>query len=234
MRLLLILLCGWWLGCTTTAGSQALAPSAVAWEAAAKDSRECADNGEDLCVSPVCSDAGCALYRCEELLPGRIIRTLAGATPPVLIAPGSGAQRTWGSAQGLPGDTLPVMVFRWHRREKLPSELQRQRAFEEWARRPKERHHIFPQALQDYFARKGINVHDYVIAIDAEVHARIHRGKNGGPWNAEWRAFIEHTLGEAQKHEHFEHAGMLIQKFFLVGYTMTYWQRVDLTPVPQD
>lgn len=234
MRWMSLLLCGWWLGCAAAADSRPPLSTEVAWEDSAQGAHECDDSGEDVCLTPVCSDTGCALYRCEDLSPGRLVRTRSGATPPVLIAPGSGPQRTWGSAQGLPGDARPVMVFRWHRREKLPSELQRERAYEEWSHKPKERHHLFPQAFQDYFARKGINVHDYVFAIDAEVHARIHRGKNGGPWNAEWRAFIERTLGEAPKHEHLEHAGALIQKFFLVGYTMTYWQRVDLTPVPRD
>ncbi|RYZ40567.1 MAG: TIGR02269 family lipoprotein [Myxococcaceae bacterium] len=233
MRWVLPLLCGWWLGCAASASRVPASPISE-WKASAEDSHECDASGADRCLSEVCSETGCALYRCEDLSPHRILRTFTGPTPPVFIAPGGGAQRTWGSAQGLPDDAWPVMVFRWHPREKLPSELQRQRSFDEWERRPKERHHIFPQALQGYFTRKGINVHDYVIAIDAEVHARIHRGKNGGPWNAEWRAFIEHTLGEAQKHEHFEHAGALIQKFALAGYTMTYWQRVDLTPIPRN
>ncbi|MCY1033582.1 TIGR02269 family lipoprotein [Corallococcus sp. BB11-1] len=233
MRWVSLLLCGWWLGCAASEPRPPVSPVS-AWEDSAEDAHGCHGGGGDRVLSWVCSETGCALYRGEEQSVGRITRTFAGTPPPVFIAPGSSAQRTWGSAQRLPGAALPVMVFRWHPREKLPSEVQRQQAFDEWERRPKERHHIFPQALQGYFARKGINVHDYVIAIDAEVHARIHRGKNGGPWNAEWRAFIEHTLGEAEKHEHFEHAGALIQRFALAGYTMTYWQRFDLTPVPRD
>ncbi|MBZ4330125.1 TIGR02269 family lipoprotein [Corallococcus sp. AS-1-12] len=196
-------------------------------------SRECEASEEDQCLTQVCEDDVCALFRCEDLAQKRIVRT-RGAMPvaPIFVAPGSGPQRTWGSAQGLPRDAVPVMVFRWHRREKLPSELRRERAQQEWAKRPKERHHIFPQAFKDDFERKGIDIHQYVIAIDAEVHARIHKGERGGPWNADWFEFLSTRGRRADIPTYFEHAGWMLQKYGLFGLTMTYWQKVDLLPLP--
>ncbi|NPC45625.1 TIGR02269 family lipoprotein [Corallococcus sp. AB032C] len=203
-----------------------------AW-ARAEESRECEASDEDPCLTHVCEDDVCSLFRCEDLAPKRIVRT-RGATPvaPIFVAPGSGPQRTWGSAQGLPRDAVPVMVFRWHPREKLPSELRREKARQEWAKRPKERHHIFPQAFKDDFARKDIDIHQYVIAIDAEVHARIHKGERGGPWNADWFEFLSTRGRRADSPTYFEHAGWMIQKYGLFGLTMTYWQKVDLLPLP--
>ncbi|RKG57364.1 TIGR02269 family lipoprotein [Corallococcus sp. CA054B] len=216
------------LGCASAPG-----PSPVNdWVRAEDSSRECEASDEDQCLTHVCEDDICALFRCEDLAPDRIVRT-RGVMPaaPIFVAPGSGPQRTWGSAQGLPRDAVPVMVFRWHPREKLPSELRREKAQQEWAKRPKERHHIFPQAFKAHFDDKRIDIHKYVIAIDAEVHARIHRGKDGGPWNQDWYAFILRERGDAQIPAYFEHASWMIQKYGLFGLTMTYWQQVELAPV---
>nr|WP_233611966.1 DUF2380 domain-containing protein [Corallococcus sp. AB045] len=68
---------------------------------------------------------------------------------------------------------------------------------------------------------------------DAEVHKRIHREADRGPWNTEWLAFRERTLGRATKPMHFEQASLMIQRFDLFGLTMTYWQGVDLAPIPE-
>ncbi|MFP2899445.1 TIGR02269 family lipoprotein [Corallococcus sp. 4LFB] len=202
------------------------------WEQA-EASRECEDRDEDQCLTHVCEDDVCALFRCEDLAPNRIVRT-RGAMPvaPIFVAPGSGPQRTWGSAQGLPGDAVPVMVFRWHRREKLPSEVRREKALQEWAKRPKERHHIFPQAFKVDFDDKGIEIHKYVLMIDAELHARIHRGAQGGPWNRDWRVFLDRDDGKVPISKYFEHASWMIQKYELFGLPMTYWQQIELSPVP--
>ncbi|RKH73323.1 DUF2380 domain-containing protein [Corallococcus interemptor] len=103
---------------------------------------------------------------------------------------------------------------------------------EEWARRPKERHHIFPQAFEKRFARRGIDVHQWVIAIDAELHHKIHRGEAGGPWNQEWEEWLQLKRDRARQVEYFEQASAMIQKYGLFGLTMTYWQTVDLSPQP--
>ncbi|RKH91920.1 TIGR02269 family lipoprotein [Corallococcus sp. AB045] len=229
MRGLCWLLVGLLWSCASTSSAPAFSPEAL-W-AEAETGSECADGDEDQCLAPWCVDGTCALFRCEDLEPGRVVRARTSLAPPVFVAPGSGPQRTWGSAQGLPGDAMPVMVFRWYPREKLPSEVKRQKALEEWAKRPKERHHIFPQAFKGHFVNKNIDIHQYVIAIDADLHKRIHRGANGGPWNQDWRDFIEDQGRTRDRVQHFDHASLMIQKYGLFGLTMTYWQQVDLAPI---
>ncbi|RYZ37695.1 MAG: TIGR02269 family lipoprotein [Myxococcaceae bacterium] len=229
MRWVSWLLVGLWWGCASTSEVTALSSERV-WAEAASE-RECEDSGEDQCVAPLCTEEACALFRCEDLEPGRIVRTRGAMAPPVFVAPGSGPQRNWGTVQELPRDARPVMVFRFHPREKLPSQVQRERAMAEWARRPKERHHIFPQAFTKHFRNKGINVHQYVLAVDVDLHKRIHRGEAGGPWNEDWRIYIQ-LNGIRSQDAHFEQAWLMIQKYGLFGLTMTYWQQMDLLPLP--
>ncbi|WP_255431018.1 DUF2380 domain-containing protein [Corallococcus sp. AB018] len=114
----------------------------------------------------------------------------------------------------------------------MPSEVKRQKAMEEWAKRPKERHHIFPQAFKNHFDAKLIDIHQYVIAIDADLHRRIHRGAGGGPWNQDWQIFIDDQGQRGSREQHFDYASLMIQKYGLFGLTMTYWQQVDLAPIP--
>ncbi|RKH53063.1 SitA6 family polymorphic toxin lipoprotein [Corallococcus llansteffanensis] len=230
MRWLSWLFVALWCGCASTAPVTSFSPEAF-W-AEAETEQACEDSGEDQCLAPLCTDEACALFRCEDLEPDRVVRTRGALAPPVFVAPGSGPQRNWGSAQGLPDDTRPVMVFRWHPREKLPSQVRRERAMEEWAKRPKERHHIFPQAFKEHFDSKRIDIHQYVLAVDVDVHKRIHRGKNGGPWNQEWQTYIEGPGATALRNQHFDQAFLMIQKHGLFGLTMTYWQQVDLMPMP--
>ncbi|MCY1030551.1 TIGR02269 family lipoprotein [Corallococcus sp. BB11-1] len=219
-----------WCGCASTSAVATLSPEDV-WAEAGTE-QECEDSGEDRCVAPLCTDEACALFWCEDLEPGRIVRTRGATAPPVLVAPGSGPRRHWGSAQELPRDARPVMVFRFHPREKLPSQVRRDQAMAEWAKRPKERHHIFPQAYERHFLTKDIHIHQYVLAVDVDVHKRIHRGKNGGPWNRDWQAYIEGPGQKTSRLQHFDHAFLMIQKHGLFGLTMTYWQQVDLMPFP--
>ncbi|NNB86440.1 TIGR02269 family lipoprotein [Corallococcus exiguus] len=230
MRGLRWLLVGLLWSCASTSSAPAFSPEAL-W-AEAETGSECADGDEDQCLAPWCVDGTCALFRCEDLEPGRVVRTRSALAPPVFVAPGSGPQRTWGSAQGLPGDAMPVMVFHWYPREQLPSEVKRQKAMEEWAKRPKERHHIFPQAFKNHFDAKLIDIHQYVIAIDADLHRRIHRGAGGGPWNQDWQIFIDDQGQRGSREQHFDYASLMIQKYGLFGLTMTYWQQVDLAPIP--
>ncbi|RUO88093.1 DUF2380 domain-containing protein, partial [Corallococcus sp. AB018] len=116
MRGLRWLLVGLLWSCASTSSAPAFSPEAL-W-AEAETGSECADGDEDQCLAPWCVDGTCALFRCEDLEPGRVVRTRSALAPPVFVAPGSGPQRTWGSAQGLPGDAMPVMVFHWYPRGK--------------------------------------------------------------------------------------------------------------------
>ncbi|WP_227026742.1 TIGR02269 family lipoprotein [Corallococcus soli] len=221
----LMMLALWVGGCATTPSSRWASGTELPGKTHVDEGHD-----EDACLALHCARDTCGLYADQDPASpqGRVVHTFSGAPAP--ITPRGSAQRHWGSAQELPGNSLPVFVFRWHPREPLPSEVKRRQAMEEWASRPKERHHIFPQAMKAYFQSKGINVHDYVIAIDAEVHRRIHREADSGPWNTEWMAFRERTRGRATKLMHFDQASWMIQRFDIFGLTMTYWQGIDLTP----
>ncbi|MFP2908614.1 TIGR02269 family lipoprotein [Pyxidicoccus sp. 3LFB2] len=215
MRLSLLLLVAALQACaTTTAQDAATGAAADVWDSAGQN--ECNGEDEGECLTATCTPAGCGIYRCEDLVPGRIVRTRGVPAMP----PPANSQRNWGNSQPLPGDAHPVMVFQWYRPEELPSQQEFQRRLDEWRTRPHERHHIFPQALQQYFASRGINVHDWVLVIDAQVHARLHKEKDRGPWNTEW------------KHQHFEQASYMIARHNLWGLPLTYWQTLPPLPPP--
>jgi hypothetical protein len=42
-----------------------------------------------------------------------------------------------------------------------------------------EEHHVFPQEMQRMFAKRGIDVHDFVIDLEVPIHKAIH---GGGDW----------------------------------------------------
>jgi uncharacterized lipoprotein (TIGR02269 family) len=179
-----------------------------------------------------CDGQQCGLYRCQEVLEhlsaGRVVRTWAEVEP--LAEVGVGAQRYWGSAQELPWNSRPVFIIPWdHKPELLPSQ---QLALEEAAReltKPREKHHIFPQAFRKWFTRKGIKIDAYTIALEVMKHRSIHRGENGGPWNAAWDAWIlDHD--DAPQEEIFRYAGQLIYKFELFGPVLPYWKRPPPLP----
>jgi uncharacterized lipoprotein (TIGR02269 family) len=228
MRLWLLVLVAALQACATSAAHQDVYDPAAAWDAAHVIDDECEDSDDDRCLAPACTPAGCGIYRCEDLAPGHIVRTRGVSA----VRPPANSQRNWGGSQALPGDALPVMVFQWYRPEELPSQKETARRLELWRQRPHERHHIFPQALQRYFTRKGINIHEWTLVIDAAEHARVHRLANRGPWNTEWRNWIRLTEGHATKAMHFEFGSYLIKKYNLWGMPATYWQTFELPPLP--
>ncbi|NVJ20968.1 TIGR02269 family lipoprotein [Myxococcus sp. AM011] len=187
---------------------------------------ECAASAEDGgCVALSCASGECGLYRCEDLASAPV--AFRGPMPAVPVA--SSQQRLWGAAQPLPGRG-PVLVIPWNRAEELPSQARLRKAYAEWATVPKEKHHIFPRALEEYFTERGINIHEFALAIDVRRHREIHDGKDGGPWNKDWRAFIrmkEQKGRRAMKWELMEYAGVMIQRYNLVGMPMSYWTKLD-------
>lgn len=206
-----------------------VASSPVAAWAHADARGECGDAGEDHCLAPACTEAGCALYRCEDfVVRGQVVRT-RGSLP---VRPPLDSQRYWGDPWILRRNAEPVLVFHWYRLEELPSQQQARRILEAWRQRPKERHHIFPQALKGYFASKNINIHEWVLLLDAKEHSRIHHGPNGGPWNADWREWIAEKGRRLPTEAHFEYASLMIQRYNLWGLPGTYWQRFELPSAP--
>jgi uncharacterized lipoprotein (TIGR02269 family) len=182
---------------------------------AAQLEETCAE--DDSCVTFVCGDGACALYRCEDGETGEVVftRGTGGLAPPA--APGS-PRRWWGPPDGFSRGREPVFVIPWkqyERRPLLPSQTPSGRM---------EKHHIFPQArdLAGWFRGKGINIHQYTMLIPHHVHSRIHsEGARGGLWNQAWRQFRDSNIGASQQ-EIYAHAGQLIFRFELLGPLLPY------------
>jgi uncharacterized lipoprotein (TIGR02269 family) len=180
----------------------------------------------------LCAGQQCGMYRCREVMKhltvGQVVRTWAEVEP--LAGVGEGAQRNWGSAQELPWDSRPVFIIPWSPRPLLPSQQKELEATAEERNKPHERHHIFPQAFREWFTAQGVNIDEYVILLEVEKHRSIHRGANGGPWNAAWYQFII-SHREAKPEEIYRFAGQLIYEFQLFGPVVPYW-RQPIRPMP--
>ena len=192
----------------------------------------CAEEGSLL---PLCEGGRCGLYRCREVMERRTVGRVvpAFAEEMVLPLPQGGAQRYWGSSDGLPESSQPVFIIPWGPKPPLlPSQqklLEEQEA--EW-RKPHEKHHIFPQEedLKKWFEKNGINIHEYTMPLLVEVHRRIHHPPpQGGAWNEAWRKYQrEHPL--ATKPEIMRYAGQLIYEFGLAGPIVPYYRRWTQPP----
>ncbi|WP_224370551.1 SitA6 family polymorphic toxin lipoprotein [Hyalangium versicolor] len=180
----------------------------------------------------MCGGQQCGLYPCREVMQhlatGHVVRTWGQATP--LAEVGAGAQRYWGSAQELPGDSRPVFIIPWVPKPLLPSQLKELEEAAKERNKPHQKHHIFSQEFRSWFELKKINIDEYTIPLELTKHLSIHRGAQGGPWNAAWRQWIpRHT--NATKEEIFRYAGQLIYEFELFGPVVPYWKRLP-QPVP--
>ncbi|MCP3104944.1 TIGR02269 family lipoprotein [Myxococcus sp. K15C18031901] len=193
---------------------------------------ECAEAAEkdddEACVTIACDADLCGAYRCEDVASAPMALRPGGTAAP-LAGVGTSPRRHWGVPQVLPGRE-PVFVIRWKRSEELPSQKVLREARQAWEKVPKERHHIFPRAFEDYFAQQGINIHEYALAIDVKRHKEIHGGAAGAPWNKDWSDFILGLDPDLPKREIrrllFERAGYMLQKYRLVGMPMSYWQQL--------
>ncbi|WZX23595.1 TIGR02269 family lipoprotein (plasmid) [Myxococcus stipitatus] len=178
---------------------------------------------------PACTATECGLYRLRDL---RSVQLARGAPAAVRQPSTNAPQRNWGSGYQWHPTPEPSFEIHWYRREPLPSEEEAERRYREWRRRPKERHHIFPQAFADYFRGRGINVHEWTLLMDAAAHQELHKLAGGGPWNTEWLEFRRRTKGQATRQAHYDHASYLMAKYKMWGIPMTYWQQFDLPPLP--
>jgi uncharacterized lipoprotein (TIGR02269 family) len=182
---------------------------------------EHADCGEhDGCVTLVCAEELCGLYRCEDA--GVLLARGGGVIAPP-AAPGAGPRRNWGRAQELPGGNGPVFVIRWNNHPPPPPPPGLMPSGSGWVK-----HHLFPQArsLADWFAAapRGIQVHDFTMVIPRGVHRRIHNpGGRGGPWNQEWHDF-RIANPTATQQQVWLHLGELIKKYHLLGPIVPYYQ----------
>ena len=217
---------------TAASRAEALASDTGAWLEQESDPPEHEEGLTFLCSE---SQSSCALFRRE----GENAR--AGSDGRIILARGVGptvepflesasASRYWGSAQGLPEDSSPVFIIPWHnhdRRPLLPPALEQ--AIQDHIAGPGRlvKHHIFPQEFKEWFTRKDINIHAETMLLEQHVHVHIHRGANGGPWNAAWRQFIR-VNPDAPKEEIWRYAGELIHRFDIDGPILPYYGRVAL------
>ncbi len=178
----------------------------------------------------LCDEQQCGLYRCQEVVEhlamGRVV--LARGVTPQPPNPQGGAQRHWGSAQRVPKDSRPVFIIPWSpkpRQELLPSQTEALEKAAAERNKPHEQHHIFPQAFRKWFERKRIAIDKFTLLLLVEKHRSIHRGLNGGPWNAAWAKFIQEN-DDASPEEIFRHAGQLIYEFELFGPVMPYGRQL--------
>jgi uncharacterized lipoprotein (TIGR02269 family) len=221
----LLLLWGLLASCASTHSVQREgdAETVSSWQEACEDARS---------LTFLCGEDACAFYRCAEVAPGRVVRAYSNApvARPPLRAPGSTSQRYWGSAQGLPRDSQPVFIIPWYNdkpQRLLPALCEQQRKeAEELARKPRVKHHIFPQQqiLKEWFESKGISVHQWTLVLFKDDHDRIHNGPEGGPWNEAWRQYMRANRG-ATKEAIWRYAGELIYRFELYGPVIPYHRR---------
>jgi uncharacterized lipoprotein (TIGR02269 family) len=182
----------------------------------------------------LCAGEQCGLYRCREvkehLAEGRVL--LARYPMGGLPNPLNGVQRHWGSAQQLPQDTRPVFIIPWkHKPPLLPNQQQMLEEAAKERRKPHEKHHVFSQAFRKWFTAQGIDIDEYVIPLEVEKHRSIHRGANGGPWNAAWDKFIKEHQRKVAKEEIYRYAGQLIYEFELFGPVVPYWKQPPPLPL---
>ncbi|MFP2931748.1 TIGR02269 family lipoprotein [Pyxidicoccus sp. 3LG] len=176
---------------------------------------------EGACVTFLCEEEACGLFRCEDVELGRLVRTRGTfVLPPSAVR---SPQRNWGAVWQLPRKAEPVFEIRWYGRELLPSQKRLLEMAKALASQPREKHHIFPreEGLRRWFERQGINIHQETMLLDLETHQRIHKGADGGPWNAAWWKFQRAHPG-ANKEDMYRFARELIIRFDLVGPILPY------------
>jgi uncharacterized lipoprotein (TIGR02269 family) len=204
----------------------------------------------DTCLALLCDEEVCGFFRCEDVAggvatregadsaPGGVVKTWANPNAVSLYPPGYNPHlRNWGSPLRLPEEQGAVFVIPWgnhHHRHLLPSQKQLIEEANARLNRPHERHHIFPQEFKVWFKRQGIDIHQWTMLIETDLHKRIHRGESGGPWNAAWRQFIRERRGGKQQQvtqeEIWKHAWELCVRFGLMAPLRPYYGRTSLPP----
>ncbi|HZH75161.1 MAG TPA: TIGR02269 family lipoprotein [Archangium sp.] len=208
-------------------------PSLRAWEEAAPDDTSvCDDTGADQCVVLACDEGECGIFDCEDVDPEALasVPLAHGAElarnyqRPPYRAPGT--QRNWRRA-GLREDARPRMTFHFrYRHGYLPAFPRLEGKLI--------KHHLFPQAreFRKWFTDCRINIHEWTMLVPEHVHLRIHRGANGGLWNAAWRQFIDANPVPPSREVVLRKAFELALRFDVAGPLMPYYAPVP-PPGPQ-
>ena len=230
------------------AGCAASGPALSGEEAARDTCREASAREEvDTCLALRCDEEVCGFFRCEDVAggvatnegadatPGKVVKTWANPSAVNLYPPGYNPHlRNWGSPLRRPGEQGAVFIIPWgnhHHRHLLPSQKQLIEEANARLNRPHEKHHIFPQEFKVWFDSKGIDIHQWTMLIETDLHKSIHRGPSGGPWNAAWRQFIRGPRGkDATQEEIWRHAWQLCVRFGLMAPLLPYYGGRPLPP----
>jgi uncharacterized lipoprotein (TIGR02269 family) len=196
------------------------------WEAARAD---------PTCVVPLCNEARCAIWRCQDVaeVEARPV-LLAQAVVPAAPAPMFRSSlvepplhhRWWGHPLAAPTSADPVFEIPWHNwktREVGARKLWRHHCLTP-PREPFEKHHIFPQqsVLARWFKRKHIDIHAFTIRVPRGFHQWLHSGgPDGGQWNEAWRQFKDKNE-DAPPEEIWRFAGELMMRFGVLGPLVPY------------
>ncbi len=244
-----LLACGLLAACAATQPIESTTDGCEAASEAASFGQLCAETST---LVVLCDERQCGAYRCHEVVEhltvGQVVLARYPRPPlptspgqgststqlPPLPSPGLGIERYRGSVQGVQG-TQPVFIIPWGPQPKpepefLPSQKQLLAEAEAHREKSYEGHHIYSRAFRRWFTEQGIDIDAYILPLEIEEHRRIHRGPEGGPWNAAWRKFIEDNP-KAPKEKIHRHAGQLIYEFGLFGPILPYklW-RLQLPP----
>ncbi|WP_257453451.1 SitA6 family polymorphic toxin lipoprotein [Archangium lipolyticum] len=210
----------------------ATSPVVHSWDDVERDDpAACEAPSTDQCVVLACDEGMCGVFGCEDVDPEALARAplthgaeLARYRPPVR---GPGTQRNWRRV-GLRADAQPRMAFHFrYRYGYLPAFPRLEGKLI--------KHHLFPQAqeFREWFKNNRIDVHAWTMAIPEQVHLRIHRGANGGPWNEAWRQFKDANLHrQVSREEMLRKAFELAYRFDIVGPVVPYGHQIVL-PGPQ-
>ncbi|GEN05334.1 Myxococcus xanthus paralogous lipoprotein family TIGR02269 [Myxococcus fulvus] len=100
------------------------------------------------------------------------------------------------------------------------------------------KHHLFPQEelLARWFARHGINIHEFTMVVPEHLHLRVHNpGGRGGPWNAAWREYMNANLHRRRipKEELLRKSLELAFRFDIAGPIVPYYGHPIPPPGPQ-
>ncbi|QRK09907.1 TIGR02269 family lipoprotein [Archangium violaceum] len=202
------------------------------WEATEpNDTNICDDADADRCVVLACDEGECAVFDCEDVDPEALTQgplshgaELARLPRPPFRAPST--QRNWRRA-GLREDARPRMTFHFRYRQGFLPAFPRLEG-------TLIKHHLFPQAqeFRTWLNRSGINIHEWTMLIPEQVHLRIHRGANGGTWNAAWRQVMRSSPGVVPKEVLIRKAFELALRFDIAGPLRSYYAPVP-APGPQ-
>jgi uncharacterized lipoprotein (TIGR02269 family) len=192
----------------------------------------CDEPDADQCVVLACDEGECGVFDCEDVDPEALAQVpqvhgveLAQFSRPPFRGPGP--QRNWRRV-GLRENARPRMTLHFrYRHGFLPAFPQLDGKLI--------KHHLFPQAqeFRAWFKERGINIHEWTMLLPEPVHLRIHRGANGGPWNAAWQQYYRANRDRlVPREELIRKAFELALRFDIAGPIMPYYSPVP-PPGPQ-